>query len=202
MLSQQDTTSSATERIERAYQEWRSRQDRRHHPAGNFDGKGRRYPAASEKCPCCDEIRSPSANYPFSLMTHCRSAEHVAALHCVPARDLRSRIAKDRQDALREGGDEYYKAVAVRDDCYYSIFDGATEYVLGEPVTDRARQVHGGGIYVYGTEQEARRAEVPCSSELLCVPRAILRVRAEGAYCRYDNGKLAFSRATPLAVCH
>ena len=119
----------------------------------------------------------------------------------VSACDLRSRIAKDRQAAQREGGDEYYKAVAVCNGCFYSIYNGETEYVLGEPVADRARQGHSGGIYVYRTEKEAHRAQVTDSSELLDVPHAVLKVKAEGAYCRYENGKLAFSKVTPLAVC-
>lgn len=198
--SQQDTSSTATEQIELAYQEWRSHQGRITHPIGSFDSQSRWYPAAEERRSCCGAIRSPSAAYPYSLLTHCRSIEHVAHVHGVVARDLRSRIAKDRQEAKREGGDRYYKAVAVRDGCYFSVFDGVTEYVLGETVSDRARQNHAGGIYVYETEGEARQAQVPDSSELLDAPRAILRVRAEGAYCRYDNGKLAFSRVTPLSV--
>jgi len=186
-------------RIEKAYAEWSSRQDRHSHPPGNFDDRSRWYPVADERCTCCDAIRSPSAAYPFSLMTHCRSAEHVASLHDVPASGLRSRIAQDRRK--RQGGDEYFKAVAVQGNRFLSIFDGETEYRVGETVSDRALQGHGGGIYVYASEQEARRAQVPRASALRDAPHVVLRVRAEGAYCRYDNGKLAFSRVTPLEIC-
>ena len=134
-------------------------------------------------------------------MTPCRSVEHIANLHDVAARDLRSRIAQDKKAAQREGGDGYFKAVAVQDNRFMSIFDGETEYRVGETVSDQARQDHNGGIYVYRTEQEARQAHVPQSSKLLEAPRAVLRVRAESAYCRYNSGKLAFSKVTPLGVC-
>ena len=146
-------------------------------------------------------VRSPSVAYPNSLMTHCRSIGHIANLHGVSASALRSRIAQDRKATQREGGDSYYKAVAAVDGKHLSIYDGCTEYKIGATIADRARQDHEGGIYVYATEQEARRAQVPDLSDLLDAPRAVLRVRAEGPYCRYENGKLAFSKVTPLAVC-
>ena len=104
----------------------------------------------------------------------------------------------------REQG-EYYKAVAVVDGRYLSIFDGVTEYRLGETTAQQtARQDHGGGWYVYGTPRAAATAELPDRCALADAPRAILKVRAEGAYCRYgsdhDTSKLAFSRLTPLEV--
>jgi hypothetical protein len=59
------------------------------HPAGKFDGGGRWYPAETETCDCCRGIRSPSRAWPYSLMTHCRTAEHVAHLCGVDAKELR-----------------------------------------------------------------------------------------------------------------
>ena len=62
--------------------------DRKHrlkHPDGDFDSAKRWYPDASEECDCCSGIRTPSRSYPFSLMVHCRSAEHVANLYDVEA---------------------------------------------------------------------------------------------------------------------
>lgn len=105
------------------------------------------------------------------------------------------------QPARREGGDTYYKAVAVADDGrLLSLFDGETEYRIGETLRERAGQGHTGGYYAYPTIEAARDAAVPDSSVLRDAPRAILRVRTEGSYCRYDNGKLAFSALTPLEV--
>lgn len=68
---------------------YQNRQDRVAHPAGSFDGARRWYPAESEKCPCCRSIRTPSRTWPFSLMLHCRSIDHVAHLCGVDAKDLR-----------------------------------------------------------------------------------------------------------------
>ena len=109
------------------------------------------------------------------------------------------RAARKQYSPNREGGDYYYKAVAVVDGKCLSIFDGVTEYRLGETVVDAARQGHEGGIYCYDNLEDARSAAVPTASVLRNAPRAILRVRAEGRYCRYGN-KLAFSRVTPLEV--
>ena len=53
-------------------------QDREENPSGTFDDGGRWYPDAGEAQQCCQGIRQPSRSYPYSLMTHCRSVEHVA----------------------------------------------------------------------------------------------------------------------------
>jgi len=45
------------------------------HPDGDFDKAGRWYP--HHKCACCSHIRAPSRAYPYSLLVHCRTAEHV-----------------------------------------------------------------------------------------------------------------------------
>jgi hypothetical protein len=186
--------------LEAAYRTWRARQDRTAHPAGHTDRGGRWYPADDEYRPCCDQVRSPSRAYPWSLMLHCRSITHVAALHGVPAAALRAHARSLQPSAAREGGDHYYKAVAVVNGRFLSIFDGTTEYRIGETAVQRPRQGHRGGIYVYPSLEAAAHARVPADSVLADAPRAILRVRAEGSYCRYDNGKLAFSQVTPLEV--
>lgn len=72
-----------------AVSEFIARQNRITHPAGYFDKQRRWYPEQSEKCSCCAGIRTPSVAYPFSLMLHCRTAEHIAAKHGVDVSDLR-----------------------------------------------------------------------------------------------------------------
>jgi hypothetical protein len=57
-----------------------ARQARMAHPAGTFDKAGRWWPAESEQCPCCHAVRSPSRAWPYSLMTHCRTRKHIAAM--------------------------------------------------------------------------------------------------------------------------
>ena len=161
---------------EKAYELWRSRQDRSSHPAGNFDNQSRWYPAAAERQPCCDAIRSPSAAYPYSLMTHCRSVEHIAnPLRCGRLANFARVLLKTKNPRSARVAMTTSKPLPCGMTAFLSIYDGKTEYVLGETVTSRARQDHNGGIYVYRTEQEAREAHVPslihaagcaaCSSE-------------------------------------
>lgn len=57
-----------------------ARTDRTTNPVGTFDRQGRWYPSAREHCPECSRIRSPSARWPYSLMTHCRTLQHVAGI--------------------------------------------------------------------------------------------------------------------------
>ena len=84
--------NSFSPEVEAAAREYIARRDRMTHPDGTFDAASRWYPSESEKCDCCDGIRSPSRAYPYSFMTHCRSAAHVAALHGVDARELRRAV--------------------------------------------------------------------------------------------------------------
>jgi hypothetical protein len=58
------------------------------HPRGTFDSAKRWYP--DTQYACCEHIRCPSRNFPFSLIVHCRTVEHVAAEYDVNARLVRS----------------------------------------------------------------------------------------------------------------
>jgi len=53
------------------------RKNRILHPNGRFDRGGRWYPKDEEDQECCSHIRSPSRDFPYSLMTHCRSRAHI-----------------------------------------------------------------------------------------------------------------------------
>lgn len=55
------------------------RKSRETHPEGRSDGK-RWYASGREMCRCCKDIRSPSAAFPWSQMTHCRSKKHCVSL--------------------------------------------------------------------------------------------------------------------------
>ena len=72
-----------------AVQTFIARRDRTQHPAGSFDKKSRWYPNESEQQSCCSAIRGPSRAWPYSLLVHCRTAGHVAALYGVPASEIR-----------------------------------------------------------------------------------------------------------------
>ena len=76
-----------------AAEEYLARDERRRHPYGKWDRRGRWYPKGEERCECCESIRSPSSQYPYSMMVHCRTARHVAMLAGVPVRDLKA-VAK------------------------------------------------------------------------------------------------------------
>ena len=68
------------EQVRLAAEEWIARKTRMRHPKGKTDRGGRWYPTDEEQQPCCRTIRHPSRKWPWSLMTHCRSAQHVANL--------------------------------------------------------------------------------------------------------------------------
>jgi hypothetical protein len=72
-----------------AAREFLALKSRQAHPAGTFDKAGRFYPSADEMQPCCNAIRTPSRAYPYSYMTHCRTAEHVAHRYGVAVQDVR-----------------------------------------------------------------------------------------------------------------
>lgn len=191
-----------TTQLETAAREYIARRDRVINPKGKFDNAGRWYPSTEEHCDCCNGVRGPSRAHPYSYMTHCRTIAHVANLYGVDVKDLRREVKRLEPTAQpkREGGDDYYKAVAVVDGKMLSIFDGQTEYAIGQELKQAARKDHNGGYYVHKSLNDAMNVKVPTDSALRNAPRAILRVKAEGAYVVYDTGKLAFSRITPIEV--
>ena len=71
--------------------EYLNRKARASHPEGSFDNASRWYP--DEYYPCCTQVRSPSRAWPYSLMVHCRTAEHVANEYGCSVKMLR-RIAR------------------------------------------------------------------------------------------------------------
>ena len=197
------TPTAASTTIETAVHEFIARRDRMSHPAGSFDKAGRWYPSSTEHCDCCDSVRGPSRAYPYSYMTHCRTMAHVANLHGASLSELRKEVRRlePLPQPRREGGEYYYKAVAVTEDGrLVSIFDGETEYRLGEELHQATHQDHNGGYYVYTSIEDARFVTVPLESEARHLSRLVIRVQAAGTYCRYANGKLAFGRITPLEI--
>lgn len=196
-------TTETTNTLEQAAREFIARRDRTAHPAGKFDNAGRWYPSEHEHCECCNAVRSPSRSYPYSYMTHCRTMAHVAHLFGVELSALRAEVkrieGKPATKPTRLSG-TFYKAVALTDDGrMVSIFDGKTEYVIGQELRQAVRTNHEGGYYVYADVRTAKDADVPASSALRTAKRAIIRVEAKGQYTRYGD-KIAFSRVTPVEV--
>lgn len=93
----------------------------------------------------------------------------------------------------------FYKSVAVVDGKHVSVFDGVTEYRVGHTLFQPHSPDHGGGLYVYRTQEACLRADAetfPSSSAMLQQPRALARVLAwnelrETEPIRYGE-KLAF----------
>jgi len=74
-----------------AANEYADLRDRVTNPDGSFDKAGRWYPDNYQDC--CSAIRSPSRAHPYSLMTHCRTAAHVAETWGVDPKDVK-KVAK------------------------------------------------------------------------------------------------------------
>lgn len=87
-------------RVDQAARKYIARRDRRKHPSGRFDGGGRWYPDENEARQCCATIRAPSRRWPYSLMLHCRTARHVAALYGVEVSDVRRAARRLDREAV------------------------------------------------------------------------------------------------------
>ncbi len=87
-------------RIDTAVTEYLRRQERLAHPFGRFDRAGRFYLAEAEQRECCGSIRCPSRRWPYSQLTHARTAEHVARLYGVEPTELRraARVARKNNE--------------------------------------------------------------------------------------------------------
>ena len=90
------------------------------------------------------------------------------------ADDVRAVLAASRRARART----YYKAVAVVGGRYLSIFDGVTEFRIGERCTRTYCHARRGAFFVYDEPEKAFAAEFPAKSKLLHAPRAVLRVRS------------------------
>jgi hypothetical protein len=69
----------------------------------------------------------------------------------------------------------YYKLVATCGPQLYSIYDGVTEYKIGEVCRQQAKKNMKGGYYVYETAEEAVQAKLPDNSALYVAPRALIK---------------------------
>lgn len=195
--------SVRAENLEKAYILWDRRQRRLENPDGTFDNAGRWFPSPEEHCPCCNAIRTPSRHWPYSLVKHCRSVQHVANLCGMSASDLRKEIRRRNPPVKKPVQEHYYKAVVNLDDGRYcSTFDGKdTIYEIGVTLRQVARPRHEGGYYVLPTPQDVEA--FLNENEALSQPGnsyTVLRCRCAGRKVSYGNGKLAFSEITPLEV--
>jgi len=89
--------------------------------------------------------------------------------------------------------------VAKVGDKLYSIYDGKTEYTLGQTMTQPVAENHQGGFYVYPTMRQAFFADVPFNKGgLYTAPRTLIVCMCWGEFIEYGNGKIAFEKLCPI----
>ena len=95
--------------------------------------------------------------------------------------------------------DFYFKLMAKVGGKYYSIYDGATEYSIGDMKFQQVKSGHKGGYYVYASIKEAVFADVPYhEGGHFIAPRTVMKCICWGDFCVYDKGKMAFSYIMPV----
>ena len=153
-------------RLLQAAQEYEARKSRAAHPDGHTDNGGRWYPSASERQSCCGRVRGPSRAYPWSYMTHCRSAEHVAHLYGVDASELRREHRRQFPAAkpIVERAEAYKLLHANSDGSLCSLYN-SDAYTLGTTKVESVGPNHGGGYYAYANAESAMRAAIPTDSD-------------------------------------
>ena len=97
-----------------------------------------------------------------------------------------------------------YKLVKVVDGKMLSLYDSATEYVIGKRLTQKARDGHAGGYYAYRSEEEVRTAlnlKTLVPADCLCGVEivALLKCELSGTIIEY-GAKLAATYLRPLEV--
>jgi hypothetical protein len=96
----------------------------------------------------------------------------------------------------------YYKVVAKVDGRYLSIFDGQTEFKLGERIARMPALGHRGAFFAYDTVEDARGqlASLPKGSKLIKANHTLLRVSGNvpRAEARRAHGKAMLWAMTPL----
>mmetsp|Transcript_22889 Transcript_22889/g.35828 ORF Transcript_22889/g.35828 Transcript_22889/m.35828 type:complete len:133 (+) Transcript_22889:411-809(+) len=93
----------------------------------------------------------------------------------------------------------YFKLVAVDEDesRFVSIFDGRTEYRVGETVQDEVRAGHKGGIYVCESLLDLLKlGPLPSKSAMIDNPWAVVQLTGWGNKLRYNE----LSGGTKVAI--
>jgi hypothetical protein len=97
-----ETQQTCDERLQKALRVYLARLSRSEQPEGRWQdhGVGAWYPSDDERQTCCRR-HTPSTRNEQVLLQHCRSPEHVAALHRVLLADLRRAIRQHRRTTPR-----------------------------------------------------------------------------------------------------
>ena len=78
--------------LEHAVECYLSRQNRKEVPSGYCDDEGRWFPFGKERKACCKRVIQPTRMWTRSLLTHCRTMDHVAHLYGVTLHTLRAAV--------------------------------------------------------------------------------------------------------------
>ena len=172
---------------------------------GRSKNSGKWFPSKDWEASCCENIRSPSCKYPYSLLKHCASKKHIMTL-LKEKTWMKKQIeeiaeygflpTKTKPKRACEDGIAY-KRVEYIDGRLFSLYDDS-EYIIGQERKEQARKDHEGGFYVY--EDKLNADEVHPETDLKGERRFVtIKCKVAGNYCRYGD-KLAFSRITPLEI--
>ena len=156
-------------------------------------------------------LRRQQRPYSRSLEQQLRSAK--AELSSTKEVLRASQLARERP-----GERHYFKVVAkVGAGDYVSIFDGQTQFRIGEQIErapvvgrrggffvysdidDATQALHGGGGRATRAVHGSRNPSFPVSSKLLEAPRTLLRVSSKQRHDRTAHGKCVLWSLTPVA---
>lgn len=97
-----------------------------------------------------------------------------------------------------------FKLVAIDSEGrYVSIFDGTTEYKIGETITQEVRAGHKGGLYVCESILDLLKlGPLPSKSAMMQAPWAVVEMVGWGAKMKYNEisggSKVAISTIVPV----
>lgn len=100
----------------------------------------------------------------------------------------------------------FFKFVAVDESGkYFSIFDGKTEYNIGDPIKQEVRPGHKGGLYVCESLLELLKlGPMPSQSAMIHSSWAVVRVLGWGTRLEYNTdaggNKIAIENLVPTQV--
>eukprot|EP00960_Hanusia_phi_P061835 764953-Hanusia_phi.AAC.6 len=98
----------------------------------------------------------------------------------------------------------YFKLVALNDKgSYVSIFDGKTEYKVGNAMSQEVKAGHGGGFYVCESLLDLLKlGPLPTRSAMLDAPWAIVKLVGWGKKIKYnEHGKQTKVSITNIVPC-
>lgn len=100
-----------------------------------------------------------------------------------------------------------YKIVQVIDGRYFSVYNGAVEYIMGKRLAEKAVNEHGGGYYSYPSQSGvldrfAAKTLFPSRCFDRPMDLAVVECEISGTIIEYPHGKYASTYIRPMKVVH